>query len=102
MCAVLPAVQSVAVLDPCGVPFSCAQLTPTVDVALFGNDATLQSARGRGAQKATIQQRLRYATALRFRLATAEVAAGSTSERNYLRCGFLLAYTRTHYGRRLD
>jgi hypothetical protein len=34
-------------------------------------------------------------------MAVAEVEPGSTSERNYLRCGFTIAYTRTHYSRAL-
>ena len=102
VCAVLHGVLRVAVLDDSGDGFSCAELVPAPGVAIFGNDATLESARGRGAQLATIQQRLRYAGALRFGLAAAEVAPGSTSERNYLRCGFGVAYTRVHYARQLD
>ena len=100
--AALPGVVRLGVLDEQGVSISCAELAPALDVAVFGNDATLPSARGRGAQQATIRQRLRYASALRFKLAAAEVASGSTSERNYLRCGFAVAYTRTHYARLLD
>ena len=99
--AVLPGVFRLAVLDEAGASVSCAQLAPAADVAIFGNDATLESARGRGAQQASIQKRLRYATAHRFRVAAAEVAPGSTSERNYLRCGFSIAYSRTHYARQL-
>jgi hypothetical protein len=99
--AVLPGVVRLGVLDEHGTAVSCAELVPAREVAVFGNDATLLSARGRGAQQATIHQRLRYASALRFRLAAAEVAGGSTSERNYLRCGFSVAYTRTHYARLL-
>ncbi|HET6318112.1 MAG TPA: hypothetical protein VFG86_16785, partial [Chloroflexota bacterium] len=102
ICAVLPGVLRLAVRDEHGVSISCAQLVPAPDVAIFGNDATLESARGRGAQQATIRQRVRYASVLRFKLAAAEVASGSTSERNYLRCGFSVAYTRMHYARRLD
>ncbi len=100
--AVLPGVVRLGVLDDHGIPISCAELVPALDVAILGNDATLASARGRGAQQATIRQRLHYASALRFKIAAAEVASGSTSERNYLRCGFSVAYTRTHYARLLD
>ena len=99
--AVLPGVVRLGVLDEHGASISCAELVPALGVAIFGNDATLLSARGRGAQQATIQQRLHYARALRFKLAAAEVARGSTSERNYLRCGFSVAYARTHYARLL-
>jgi hypothetical protein len=100
--ALLPGVLRFAVLDDRGDLVSCAELAPASDVAIFGNDATLESARGRGAQQATIQERLRYAADLRFRVAAAEVAPGSTSERNYIRCGFSIAYTRTHYARELS
>ena len=100
--AVLPGVVRLAVLDEEDAPVSCAQLVPEQETAIFGNDATLESARGQGAQTAAIRQRLRYAAALRFKFAVAEVAGGSTSERNYLRCGFSIAYTRTHYARVLD
>jgi hypothetical protein len=100
--AVLPGVVRLGVLDEHGLPISCAELVPASDVAILGNDATLASARGRGAQQAAVRQRLHYASILRFKLAAAEVASGSTSERNYLRCGFSVAYARTHYARRLD
>jgi len=102
ICAVLPGVRRVAVLDDSGASVSCAELLPAADVAIFGNDATLESARGRGAQQAAIHERLRYTEALRLSVAAAEVAPGSTSERNYLRCGFIVAYSRTHYARQLD
>jgi hypothetical protein len=100
--AILPGVVRLGVLDERATAISCAELVPALGVAILGNDATLPSARGRGAQQATIRQRLHYASVLRFRLAAAEVASGSTSERNYLRCGFAVAYTRTHYARLLD
>jgi hypothetical protein len=98
----LPGAVRLGVLDEHGTSISCAELVPALDVAILGNDATLASARGRGAQQATIRQRLHYASALQFKLAAAEVANGSTSERNYLRGGFSVAYTRTHYARPLD
>jgi hypothetical protein len=100
-CAVLPEALRFAVLDESGNSIACAELMPAAGVGLFGNDATLASARRRGAQRAAILQRLRSATELGLSLVAAEVAPGSTSERNYLRCGFVLAYTRTHYLRRL-
>jgi GNAT superfamily N-acetyltransferase len=81
---------------------ACAQLVPAAGIAIFGNDATLPDARGRGAQTALINERLLRATALGFPHAAAEVAPGSISERNYLRCGFRIAYSRTHYSKRVD
>lgn len=83
------------ILDAGDVRISCAEVFPVGDIALFANDATLQTARGRGAQTATIHDRLRELGAHEFALATAEVATGSTSERNYLRCGFRVCYARS-------
>jgi hypothetical protein len=87
--------------DDSGPWIACAEVFPVGDIALFANDATLPSARGRGAQTATIYHRLREIAADEFALVAAEVAAGSTSERNYLRCGFHVWYTRSHYARRV-
>jgi len=101
-CAVLPDALRFAVLDEDRSSIACAELMRAAGVGLFGNDATLASARGRGAQRAAIQQRLRSAAELGLSLVAAEVAPGSTSERNSLRCGFLVAYTRRQYARRLD
>jgi N-acetylglutamate synthase-like GNAT family acetyltransferase len=101
-CAVLPDAIRFGVIDRTGAWIACAELLPAADVGLFANDATLESARGRGVHTAIIQERLRAVTAGEFSLLAAEVAPGSTSERNYFRCGFYLAYTRAHYARRLD
>ena len=101
-CAVLPDALRFAVLDESGDSIACAELMPADGVGLFGNDATLESARERGAQRAAIQQRLRSAAELGLSLVAAEVAPASASERNYLRCGFVVAYSRTHYVSRLD
>jgi hypothetical protein len=99
--AVLRAAMRFGVLDDVGTWVGCAEIFPTGTVALFANDATLESARGRGAQTAAIQHRLRIAAAHAFPLLAAEVAPDSTSERNYLRSGFQLAYARTVYSRTL-
>lgn len=76
---------------------ACGQLVPSEDFAIFGCDATATASRGRGIQTALIQERLRHAVERGFSTAIAEVAPNSTSEHNYLRCGFRVAYTRTHY-----
>ena len=77
---------------------ACAQVVRTGgDVVVFGNDGTGPGARGRGAQQALIIERLRALPA--GTTAVAEVEPGGTSERNYLRCGFTIAYTRTHHAR---
>lgn len=100
-CAVLPGAMHYGVLESSGASIACAQVLPVCGVGLFANDATLVSARGRGAQTATILERLRAIRTPRFSCLAAEVAPGSISERNYLRCGFHLAYTRTCYARRI-
>jgi acyl-CoA synthetase (NDP forming) len=70
-------------------------------VAIFGNDNTHPRERRRGHQRLLIEARLGLALQLGLAHAIAEVAPGSTSERNYLRCGFERAYIRTHYSRDL-
>ena len=79
---------------------ACATTVPYDPVVIFGNDGTRPEARGRGAQRALIDARL---GALPARcVAVAEVAPDSGSERNYLRSGFHIAYTRTHFTRSLN
>jgi hypothetical protein len=74
---------------------ACAQSISYGDVVIFGNDGTHPDDRNRGAQTALINERLEPIPA--GTTAAAEVAPGSGSERNYLRCGFQIAYTRTQY-----
>ena len=74
---------------------ACAQSVTYDDVVIFANDATVPEARARGAQKALIEERLEAVPA--GMIVTAEVAPGSGSERNYLRCGFRIAYARAHW-----
>jgi GNAT superfamily N-acetyltransferase len=88
----LPGSTPLGVRDAAGVWFACGALTPAAEATIFACDATLPEARGRGAQTALIRHRLRLTP--RGRLAIAEVAPGGVSERNYLRCGFQLAYAR--------
>jgi hypothetical protein len=98
MCAALPNVMRFGVRGGEGW-IACAEVMPAGDVAIFGNDATVPRARGRGAQSAIIQARLQAIAALPFSYAVAEVAPESTSERNYLRCGFEIAYKRLWYSK---
>jgi hypothetical protein len=78
---------------------ACAQSVRYDDVVIFANDGTVPDARRRGAQTTLIEDRLK---AIPARMTViAEVAPGSGSERNYLRCGFRIAYARTHYTRHL-
>lgn len=74
---------------------ACGQVVVEDDTVIFANDSTIPEARRMGAQTALIQARL--ATVNDGSLVIAEVAPGSRSERNYLRCGFEVAYTRTQF-----
>lgn len=64
-------------------------------VASFFGDATLAAFRGRGVQRAIITERLRMASAAACDIAVAGTQPGSTSQRNYQRLGFEVAYTKT-------
>ena len=101
-CAVLPNAIRVGIRDSDGVWLACGQLVPAGQVGFFANDATLTSARKKGAQTALILARMKAAATRPFAFLAAEVAPGSTSERNYQRCGFDIAYTRAHYARELE
>jgi hypothetical protein len=94
----LPNVHNFAVAD--GSRYVAGAQAVLYDgLAIFGNDETMPEARRRGAQTALIAARL--AALPSGVVAVAEVAPGSTSERNYFRSGFTLAYTRQHYSRSL-
>ena len=101
VCADLPGAIRVGIRGGGGW-IACGELVPAAGVGIFSNDATRPSARGRGAQTALIQARLRTAATLGLVCLMAEVAPGGTSERNYLRCGFTIAYRRAHYARTLE
>ena len=68
-------------------------------LATFFGDATLVRARGHGLQLALIRHRLRRAAQLGCDLATASVAPGGVSHRNYERAGFQLVYGRVMVSR---
>ena len=95
----LPGCRLYGVRDTTGW-IACAGTVPYDPVVIFGNDGTRPEARGRGAQRALIDARLGALPA--GCVAVAEVAPGSGSERNYLRSGFAIAYTRTHFTRTLN
>ena len=63
-------------------------------VANFFGDATRRDERGHGAHTALIAERLRFASNAGCDLATALTQPGSTSQRNYQRLGFEIAYTK--------
>lgn len=63
-------------------------------IATFCADATIATARGKGAQTALIQQRLIDAREAGCDIATATTLPGSQSQRNYERLGFRVMYTK--------
>jgi GNAT superfamily N-acetyltransferase len=71
-------------------------------IADFGVTSTLPSARGRGAQRALLQRRLRHAQTLGLDVAVVTTEAGSISDRNVQRAGFQVAYTRQKFERPLE
>ncbi len=77
-----------------GEPAGTGMLNLVDNVAMFNGDSTLPMARGRGVQSAILAERLRYAAASGCHLAVIEAAPGGTSQRNQLRAGFRIAYTR--------
>lgn len=74
-----------------------AQLVPGLRVATFCCDGTLEAARGKGYQRRLIEARQGIAQELGLGWCTSEVAPGSSSQRNYVRCGFEKAYSRQHW-----
>lgn len=62
--------------------------------AMLYGDATLPAFRGRGAQRALINARLRMAVETGCDLAMACTIPGSVSQRNYERAGFHVVYTK--------
>jgi GNAT superfamily N-acetyltransferase len=62
-------------------------------VAFFG-DGTLPEYRGRGIQRALIRSRLKLAAELGCDIAVVITQGGSTSQRNYERSGFRVAYSK--------
>lgn len=77
-----------------GEPAGTGMLTVVDGIAMFNGDSTLPAARGRGVQSALLGERLRYAASTGCDLAMIEAAPGGVSERNQLRAGFRVAYTR--------
>jgi hypothetical protein len=77
-----------------GEAIAAAGLSIRNGVANFFGDATLRSARGRGAHSALIRERLQGASQAGCDLAMAGTQPGSTSQRNYQRLGFQVAYTK--------
>lgn len=77
-----------------GVAIGTGGLTLHQGVALFAGASTVPSGRRRGAQKALLEARLRFAAERGCAVAMMCALPGSTSQRNAERQGFRIAYTR--------
>lgn len=75
-------------------PIATGMLWMHGNVALLAGASTVPGARGRGAQKALLAARLRFAAERGCSLAVMGALPGSTSQRNAERNGFRIAYTR--------
>ncbi len=87
-----------------GEPQACAAMLVDGEVAELGIGATLEPARGRGAQLALLGRRIEDAAAAGARLLFAETGERAkdrpaTSYRNLLRAGFEAAYVRPNWSR---
>ncbi|MBS1819086.1 MAG: GNAT family N-acetyltransferase [Acidobacteria bacterium] len=79
------------------VPIASGSLSLHGGVALLSGASTIPGARGRGAQRALLAARLRFAAEQGCSLAMMCAAPGSASQRNAERSGFRIAYTRTKW-----
>jgi GNAT superfamily N-acetyltransferase len=77
-----------------GEPVAAGGLSLGEGVALLAGASTVPAMRGRGAQKALLQARLRFAAEQGCDLVMIGAAPGSASQRNAERQGFRIAYTR--------
>lgn len=75
-------------------PIATGMLWMHGNVALLAGASTVPGARGRGAQRALLAARLRFAAERGCSLAMMGALPGSTSQRNAERNGFRIAYTR--------
>jgi GNAT superfamily N-acetyltransferase len=78
-----------------GVGLAGAQMCLHEGLALFQCDGTIRRYRRAGLQTKLIRERLSRAARAGCDMATADTEPGSASQRNYERCGFRLAYTKT-------
>ncbi len=77
-----------------GEALAAAQLCFHEGLALLQSDGTIRRYRRAGLQLKLIRERLSLAARAGCDLATADTEPGSTSQRNYERCGFRVAYTK--------
>ena len=82
-----------------GVPAAGAAMSTRDKLALLFADSTIDKYRGAGLHLALIRARLQHAAEQGCDLATASTAPGSTSQHNYERAGFRVAYTKLNMQR---
>ena len=82
-----------------GVIAATGALAMHEGVAMFAGASTIPAFRGRGAQNALLQARLRMAAEHGCEIAAMGAQPGSASQRNAERQGFRVAYTRTKWAR---
>jgi GNAT superfamily N-acetyltransferase len=85
-------------VDSQGHPIAAGALAIHERVALLAGASTLPEWRRRGAQRALLESRLRYAAQAGCDLAMMCAEPGSASQRNAERQGFRIAYTRIKFG----
>ncbi len=81
---------------------AAAQMSDLAGVGLLAGDGTLEAWRGKGLQQQLIRGRVQMAWARGMEWVHCEVLAGSSSHRNYERCGFAIAYARVHFLRQFS
>ncbi|MCU0617687.1 MAG: hypothetical protein MUD17_11490 [Gemmatimonadaceae bacterium] len=84
-----------------GLPIATGALHLHEGVALFAGASTIPTARRRGAQRALLDARLRFAAESGCDLAMMVAAPGSTSQKNAQRAGFQVVYSRIKWQRSL-
>jgi len=80
-----------------GKPIATGMLFIENGMALLAGDSTIAEGRNRGAQKALVDARLRYAETLGCTIAMMAASPGSQSQKNGEKNGFRLAYTRSKW-----
>lgn len=70
-------------------------------IGVLAGDATVPAFRSCGLQRRLIEARMQTAYEANLSWLTAETQPNSTSQRNYVRCGFEILYSRSHWIREL-
>jgi hypothetical protein len=93
----IPGVLGYLTVNQSGEPAGGAAMTIRDGLATLFADGTIRRHRQQGVQQDLIRMRLADAVARHCDLATATTQPGSTSQRNYERAGFQVAYTKLSF-----